>query len=160
MDVNPGDNFDLLTHCAQKRISIVRLLLRDPEVLVLMRPLGLVTPKKHLQLRQLLRAWQVGGGARTLIEEAGGLPGSQMPRNSGTGSQMIQKSGTGADSSHSWAVRRTIIVSSEDMGDENVDTDVFVDLDQFLDGGNRRKSLGKLRSKTFGAGELIYDHKK
>merc|ERR1711862_108542 len=78
-------------------ITIARTLLRDPAVLVLVRPLAFVVPEERARLRQLLRLWQEGGAARIvqwLTPESAPLAGN--------GARLSP---------------RTLVVTGEDMDD-------------------------------------------
>jgi len=85
-------------------LAIARAMLRDPEVLVLIRPFAYIASKHRPRLAELLRAWQTGGAerivecllkqqgkclnvleervqprARTLILAGPSIPGGKMP---------------------------------------------------------------------------------
>mmetsp|Transcript_112598 Transcript_112598/g.223848 ORF Transcript_112598/g.223848 Transcript_112598/m.223848 type:complete len:1069 (-) Transcript_112598:50-3256(-) len=124
----PSDTVDELTPGEKQVLSVARALLRDPAVLVLVRPLAHVVPQQRAGFRRLLRIWQAGGMQQitdwvTEPNHAAAPHVAAVP--AGT-------AGTGA---------RTLVVTAEDMdpephaggGDGFAAGDEFIDLRSVLE---------------------------
>lgn len=64
LELRPERPVELLAPGDLQLLAIARAMLRDPEVLVLIRPFAYVASRKRQRLAELLRAWQTGGAER------------------------------------------------------------------------------------------------
>eukprot|EP00929_Paragymnodinium_shiwhaense_P020900 TRINITY_DN13784_c0_g1_i2.p1 TRINITY_DN13784_c0_g1~~TRINITY_DN13784_c0_g1_i2.p1 ORF type:complete len:300 (-),score=9.16 TRINITY_DN13784_c0_g1_i2:31-930(-) len=64
LDLDPKAQLNRLPPGELQILAIARALLRDPAMLVLVRPLAFVAPQRRRRAHLLLRAWQAGGSKR------------------------------------------------------------------------------------------------
>jgi len=104
LELDPEKSVEVLAPGETQLLAIARAMLRDPEVLVLIRPFAFVATRHRTRLGRLLRVWQMGGAegivetllrlsgrclkvhdervrprARTLIVAGMGIPGGVIP---------------------------------------------------------------------------------
>jgi len=116
LELEPERKYDNLTLGERKRLELLRVLLRDPEILVLDCPFGLIRGHMRKRLQSMLRAWQSGGGSLCLIQRA--LGDSKMADVS-----TMTKGRT---------LKRTLIITEDDMDGQPAGSDTFIDLDTLL----------------------------
>merc|ERR1712048_1052149 len=61
LDLIPSDSINVLTRGQIQAVSLARALMRDPMVLVLVRPFALMDQLLRRRLQSMLRVWQQGG---------------------------------------------------------------------------------------------------
>jgi len=118
-------------------LSIARAILRDPAVLVLIRPLAYVVPRQRALFRQLLRIWQMGGMPQIMdfFDEQGHAEAADeaaVPAAIASG---------GA---------RTLVVTAEDMDPEPDarGVDSYAAADEFVDLGSMLELPEAVRAKA------------
>lgn len=116
LGLDPSMNTARLAPGHLQVLALARALLRDPELLVAVRPLALVDGPRRARLRALLRLWQAGGAGR-LVRWLGG--------------------GAGAGEEGAQLEPRTLVITDEDMetheaADAQRSTDVRLDLSEYL----------------------------
>mmetsp|Transcript_119592 Transcript_119592/g.232847 ORF Transcript_119592/g.232847 Transcript_119592/m.232847 type:complete len:228 (-) Transcript_119592:82-765(-) len=127
LGLTPSATMVELTPGELQVLSIARALLRDPAVLVLVRPFAYMVPRQRAAFQQLLRVWQMGGMPEIMdcFDEKGRAKAADAAAVSAA------RASKGA---------RTLVVTAEDMDPEpdagGVDSnaaDVFVDLSSVLE---------------------------
>ena len=121
LGLDPTRDYATLSAGDQKMLGLVRAVLRDPDILVLVHPLAFVPTCMHNKIRSLLRVWQAYGGSKILLE-------SLMDKVPEDTDRHMRK--------------RTLIVTSEDMGAEDTSSDMLLDLESLIEptpGHNFRK---------------------
>jgi len=117
-----SDTMEELTPGEAQVLSVARALMRDPAVLILVRPIAHLPPEQRAGFRQLLRVWQMGGMQQIVdrVSEAGGSAALHAPARPATSSE---------------GARRTLVVTAEDMDPEPdaAGIDSFAAVDEFID---------------------------
>jgi len=124
LGLTPSDTVEELTPGEVQVLSIARAMLRDPAVLVLIRPLAHVVPRQREVFRQLLRIWQMGGMPQIMdcFDEQGHAEAADVAAPAARASK-------GA---------RTLVVTAEDMDPEPDarGVDSYAAADEFIDLGS------------------------
>jgi len=123
LGLTPSDTVEELTCGERQVLSVGRALLRDPAVLVLVRPLAYVVPQQRAGFQRLLRIWQAGGMQQIVdwVSGTGNAAAAYAPASSAA----TASKGT-----------RTLVVTAEDMDPKPDAADGFAAVDAFIDLGS------------------------
>jgi len=77
LELDTTKNVEVLAPGEMQLLAIARAMLRDPEVLVLIRPFAFVATRLRNRLAQLLRVWQMGG-AECIVETLCRISGNSL----------------------------------------------------------------------------------
>merc|ERR1719468_228489 len=125
LGLTPSDNVEELTPGELQVLSIARALLRDPAVLVLIRPFAYMVPRQREFFQQLLRIWQMGGMPEVMdcFNQQGHVEAADVAAKLSPSTEAAKH---GA---------RTLVVTCEDMEPEPdvVQVDSYVDADEIVD---------------------------
>jgi len=117
LELDPEAYHGRLTHGQASVLALASTLLRDPEVVVCMKPFAHVFAHRRKRIEQLLRVWQKHGGAETICR----LLSGQDLEQGGVVGQVEQANKI-----------RTVVLTSDYV--EHGDDDYILHLDPMLEG--------------------------
>jgi hypothetical protein len=117
LELDPDAYHGRLTHGQASVLALASALLRDPEVVVCMKPFAHVFPHRRKRIEQLLRVWQKHGGAETICR----LLSGQDLEQGGVVGQVEQAT-----------KMRTVVLTSDYV--EHGEDDFILHLDPMLEG--------------------------
>jgi len=130
LDIDPDQIARHLSPGQTQLLTLLRALLRDPEVLVVARPVAFVSPNVQRNAFTLLRVWQAHGGANGLLRLC-----DEVKIDKDGDDVWVDTRNSSLGVEDDYIGQRTVIIYSYAYGDLHSSADVIIDLDQFWESG-------------------------